>query len=374
MNSAGQDQSRGPDQPIRAREVSLQELVLALIRHWVVLLAGPLLVGAIALAIAFSIPPTYTARTSLMPPQQPQSMAASALASLGALAGIGGGAAGVITAADQYVSLMQSVSVNDRLVERFKLVEVYGTKHRFEARQQLAGRTRIAVGKKDGLITVEVDDLQPERAAAIANAYVEELRSLTSVLAVSEAQQRRRFFEKELKEAQAQLAKAQQDLQSSDFSIKALRAEPRAAVEAYAQLKAEVTAAEVRVGVLRGTRAENSPEVQRQLAELKALREQLMRFEQATERATGSDYTSRYREYRYRETLFDLLARQYEAARIDESREGALIQVVDPAVKPEYKSRPKRLLIAVMSTATAFVLLVMILLVRLTWQKGAQSA
>ena len=216
--------------------------------------------------------PVYTARTSFLPPQQQQSGMASALASLGGLAGLAGAAGAIKSPADQYVALMQSVSATDRLIDQFELMKVYESKYRFEARRALEQNTRIAVGKKDGLISVEVDDENPQRAAEMANAYVEELRRMTSVLAVSEAQQRRMFFEKELKDARDQLEKAQQALQASGFNVGALRAEPRAAAESYARLKAEITAAEVRTQVLRGSLADSAPEVQRQLAQLSALR------------------------------------------------------------------------------------------------------
>jgi uncharacterized protein involved in exopolysaccharide biosynthesis len=205
----------------------------------------------------------------------------------------------------------------------------------------------------------------------MANAYVEELRRLTSTLAVSEAQQRRLFFEKELKEARDQLARAQQDLQASGFNVGALRAEPKAAAESYARLKAEITAAEVRTQVLRGSLADSSPEVQRQLAQLSALRGQLARLEQAADASVGPDYLTKYREFKYRETLFELFARQYEIARVDESREGALIQVVDLAVPPEYKSKPKRALIAVAATLLSLLLLGVFILVRHSWRETA---
>jgi uncharacterized protein involved in exopolysaccharide biosynthesis len=205
----------------------------------------------------------------------------------------------------------------------------------------------------------------------MANAYVEELRRLTSVLAVSEAQQRRVFFEKELKDARDQLAKAQEALQATGFNVGALRAEPKAAAESYARLKAEITAAEVRLQVLRGTLADSAPEAQRQVAQLSALRGQLARLEQAADANAGPDYLSKYREFKYRETLFELFARQYELARVDESREGALIQVVDVAVPPEYKSKPKRAFIAVAATLLSLLLLSMFILLRHSWRMAA---
>ena len=353
--------------------ISLRELIVPLIEHWKLWILGSLGIGLLALGVAFLMTPVYTARTVFLPPQQQQSGIASALQSLGGLAGLAGAATGIKSPADQYVALMQSVNATDRLIDQFDLMKVYEAKYRFEARKALEQNTRIAIGKKDGLISVEVDDTDPKRAAAIANAYVEELRRLTSVLAVSEAQQRRLFFEKELKEARDQLAQAQQALQASGFSVGALRAEPRAAAETYARIKAEITAAEVRAQVLRRSLADTAPEVQKQMAEISALRAQLARLEQAADANAGPDYLSKYREFKYRETLFELFARQYEVARVDESREGALIQVVDPATPPEYKSKPKRALIAVAATMLSLLLIGMGLVVRHHWRKEAPA-
>lgn len=353
--------------------VSLFELADILRQHLVLLIVGPLLAGLAALGIAFLITPTFTARTSLLPPQQQQSAAAAALASLGALGGLAGMAGGVKSPADQYVALMQSTTVADRLIDKFELMKVYDEELRVDARRWLEKNSRFAIGKKDGLIAIEVDDESPQRAADIGNQYVEELRRMTSVLAVSEAQQRRAFFEVQMKNAQQQLVRAQQALQASGFSPGALRAEPRAAAEGYARLKAEVTAADVRLQTLRGSLSDNAVEVQQQLAALNALRDQLSRLEQATNVGAGPDYISKYREFKYQETLFELLARQYELARVDESREGALIQVVDPATPPEKKSKPKRAVIALLSTAAALLGLIVFVLARHFWRESAKA-
>ena len=343
--------------------IALSELLAPLAARWKLLLAGTLAVGVLAYGLTFLIAPTFTARTTFLPPQQQQSAAASALASLGGLAGLVGGGAALRTPADQYVALMQSATVEDRLIDRFKLVEAYKAKYRVDARTELEKRVRIVVGKKDGLISVEVDDESPQLAADIANQHVEELRRLTTVLAVSEAQQRRVFFERELKQTRDRLTDAQFALQSSGFGQGALKAEPKAAADNYAKLRSEVTAAEVRLTTLRGTRADGSPEVQQQQTLLGALRSELARTETASSAAGGPDYIGKYREFKYQEALFDLFARQYEAARVDESREGALIQVLDVATPPEKKSKPKRLLTAAAAALVALLLIATALLI-----------
>jgi len=183
------------------------------------------------------------------------------------------------------------------------------------------------------------------------------LRRMTGTLAVTEAQQRRMFFERYLQQSRDRLAQAQQALEASGFNPGALKAEPKAAAEAYARLKAETTAAEMRLALLRSSLADGAPEVRRQQAAVAALRDQLARSERATDSSGGPDYVGKYREFKYQETLFDVYARQFELARADESREGALIQVVDPATPPERKAKPKRAQIALASTLVALIAL-----------------
>ena len=351
--------------------IDLLDLALPLVANLKLLIAGPLLAGLAALGVTYLIAPTYTSRTAFLPPQQQQSAAASAIASLGALSGLAGAAAGIKSPADQYVALLQSTTVADRLIDEFKLMQVYERKFRFEARKDLTANVRVALGKKDGLITVEVDDEDPQRAAAIANRHVDELRRLTGQLSLTEAQQRRAFFETQLKQTRDRLTEAQQALQASGFNPGALKAEPKAAAEGYARLKAEATAAEVRLQTLRRNLSDTTPEEQQAQTMLGALRAQLAKTEESTDLTGGPDYVSKYREFKYQETLFDLFARQYELARLDESREGAMIQVVDVAAPAEWKSRPKRALIAAATTVATLLLLAMFVVGRHFWRQSA---
>jgi len=287
---------------------------------------------------------------------------------LGSLASLAGAAGTIRTPADQYVALMQSVTVSDHMVDAFKLMDVYEAKYRVDARRDLANNVRINVGKKDGLITVEVDDTSQQRAADMANRLVNELRRMTDTIAISDAQQRRKFFELQLRQTQEKLVQAQQALQASGFTKGALQAEPKAAAEGYARLRAEVTAAEVRLQTLRGSLSDTASEVQQQQSALAALRGQLARLEQTADVRGDPDYVGKYREFKYQETLFDLFAKQYELARVDESREGALIQVVDPATPPERKSKPKRALIALGAVLVSEIALIALVLVRNAWR------
>jgi len=303
---------------------------------------------------SYLLTPTFMSATVFLPPQQQQSGAAAALASLGTLGSLAGGGSALRSPAEQYVALMQSVYATDRIIDRFKLQQIYKKKFRDATRVALLQNTAMVIGKKDGLITVSVEDEEPKRAADIANQYVEELRHLTGVLAISEAQQRRVFFEKQLQESKTRLTAAQIALQDSGFTAGALRAEPKAAADAYARLKADLTTAEVRLQTLRGGLADSAPQVVQQLVTVEALREQLQKLERTNAPDQGSpDYIGKYREFKYQETLFDMMARQYEIARVDESREGALIQVVDVATPAEHKFKPRRLYVGLGSAVAA---------------------
>ena len=356
--------------------MSLSEMWVALRERAKLLILAPLLVGAGAAGITGLIEPTFTATTTFLPPQQSQSQvgAASLLTSLGPLAGLAGGGAGVGVSADRYVGLMKSVTFSDRIVEHAKLIDVYESKFKVDARNDLADRVNITVGKKDGMISVAVDDKSPQRAADIANRYVVELRAMTQSLAVTESQQRRVFFEQQLALSRDRLVTAQQALQASGFDAGALKAEPRAAADAYARLRAEATTAEVRLQTLRGSLADGAPEVLKQQSELVALRSQLSRLEQATSSAGGPDYIGKYREFKYQETLFELYARQFEIARSDESRESTLIQVVDPATPPERKSKPKRALTTVASALATLLALLVFVLVRQAMRRSDEGS
>lgn len=357
---------------VNPSEFSLMDGAMLLLGRWKLLALAPLAVGAATLAGTYLIAPTFTAKTVFLPPQQQGSAAASALASLGSLAGLTGSA--VKTSGDLYVSLLQSANVTDKLIDRFGLMAEYKAEYRFVARETLAKQTRVQLGKKDGLITIEVDAKNPELAAKIANQYVAELRRLSSDLALSEAQQRKVFYEGELKATRARLADAQNKLQTGGFSSGTLKAEPKAIAESYAKAKAELTGGEVRLQTLRQSRADNSPEVQQQLALISALRAQLTQLESKHDTPDDANYLGHYREFKYQESLYELFAKQYELARLDESRESVSTQVVDVATTPEYKSKPKRASIAISATLAAFAILVLGVLGANAWQSRPRKS
>ncbi|WP_019431305.1 Wzz/FepE/Etk N-terminal domain-containing protein [Limnohabitans sp. Rim47] len=335
-------------------EISLLDLLQTIVDNLRLLILGPLVVGLVALGISFAVPPTFTATVKFLPPQQQQSAAASMLASLGGLGGLAGAAAGIKNPADQYLAFMKSNSVQDALIERFKLEERYATQFKTDTRAVLTGNTR-AVSGKDGLISIEIDDKDPQFAADLANAHVQELQQLLARLAVTEAQQRRAFFEKQLSLVQDKMIAAEQSLRATGVNSSVLKSNPTSAVAGVAALKAQVTAQEVKVGAMRGYLADTAPDFKQALNELSNLRAQLAKQEkdEPASAAGQGDYVAKYREFKYQETLFDLFAKQFELAKIDESREGAVIQVLDAAQPPEKKAKPKKALIAIVATLAA---------------------
>jgi uncharacterized protein involved in exopolysaccharide biosynthesis len=335
-------------------DINLLDLLQVFADNLRLIVLGSLAAGLLALGYTFTIAPTFTATTRFLPPQQQQSAAASMLASLGALGGLAGSAAGIKNPADQYVAFLESRSMQDVLVDRFKLMERFSTPSKENARRALGGSVSVTAGR-DGLITIDASATDPTFAADIANAHVEELGHLLSRLAVTEAQQRRMFFEKQLNETKDKLNKADQALKASGINSNILKTNPATATASLASLKAGITAQEIKLASMRGYLTESAPDFRQARIELSAMRAQLNQAEkeEPTTASANGDYISKYRDYKYHETLFELFTKQYEIARVDEGREGAVIQVLDAAIPPEFKSKPQKAKIAMVTTLAA---------------------
>jgi uncharacterized protein involved in exopolysaccharide biosynthesis len=375
-------------------EISLLDLLQTIVENLRLLVLGPLVAGLLALGIGFALPATYTAQVKFLPPQQQQSAAASMLASLGGLGGLAGAAAGLKNPADQYLAFLKSNRIQDALIDRFKLQDRYKTKFKTDTRMALTSQVRSVSGK-DGLISLEVDDTDPQFAAELANAHVEELQILLAQMSVTEAQQRRAFFEKQLLQVKDKMIAAELALRATGISGSVLKSNPASALAAVAALKAQVTVQEVKLGAMRGYLADTAPDFKQALTELANLRAQLLKQEKdepvnkisngqpgaqsntSLKGAGQGDYVAKYREFKYQETLFELFAKQFEIAKIDESREGAVIQVLDAAQAPERKAKPKKALIAIITAlATGFALLLFVFIRQalVNAAKNAESA
>jgi capsule polysaccharide export protein KpsE/RkpR len=324
-------------------------------------------VGSVAYGMLAT--PAFTARSTLLPPGGQQSGSAAALAALGSLGNLTGLGGVAKTPDELYVALLKSDSVLHALDERFGLRARYEVKN-FEAlRRGMPNHVRIGADRKSGILWVEVDDTDPKFAADLANAHAEELGKVLGRLAVSEAQQRRRFYEEQLKVTKEQLIKAERDLQGvqEKSGVIVLDKQAEALILGAAQLRAQIAEREVQLKVLRTGATEQNPDVLRLTSELRALRGELARLESKNDAGgvldlpvgqlpqAAVDNIRARREVKLQETLLEGMVRQYEIAKLDEAKEGATLQTVDKAVPPDYKSKPTRARIAFAGTLLALI-------------------
>ena len=352
-----------PEKPVTKShtddEISLIDLAITLAKHKKLIIGAPLIVAVVVAIYTFIIPPTYTADTQMLPPQQ-QSSASAMLSQLGALGGMAG-AAGIKNPNDTYVAMLKSRSIQDLMIKRFKLQAVYETKTPETTRQALNGATTVKVGK-DGIIGISVDDKNPERAAMLANGYVDALQQLTQVFAVTEASQRRLFYEK-------QLLQAKQNLGDAEIALKQLQektgiihidSQAQLGIGTAANIKGQIAMKEVELGAMRTFATGNNPDLVRTQQTITGLRAQLGKIETGTVSSskvpeTGLEYIRKTRDFKYAETIYEMLAKQFEMAKIDEAKESSVIQVLDKAIPPEQKSKPKRsLMVLISALATGF--------------------
>jgi uncharacterized protein involved in exopolysaccharide biosynthesis len=344
-------------------EVSLFRLLIVLAKHKKLVIGLPFAAAVVSCALSFVLPDEYKATTKLLPPQQAQSGAAAMLSQLGgAAAGLAGGLAGLKSPNDLYIGMLKSRTVADNLIAKFNLKNVYDTDSQEKARKKLEDETTISAGK-DGLITIEVENKDKKLVAKIANSYVDQLFALTKVLAVTEASQRRVFFERQLELAKNNLAEAEMSLKSAldTHGVISVDTESRAILETVGRLRAQISAKEIELSSMRAFLTENNPSYRKTEEELSSLRAELSKLENGRPQQSVNGESNQaglkniklLRDVKYNQMLYELLAKQYEVARLDEAKEPSIIQVLDPAVDPERKSKPKRALLVLISTLFA---------------------
>lgn len=354
-----------PDNDPDDGEISLLDLLIVLARHKKIVLGLPFVVAVLAAGISLLLPNIYTGTTRILPPQG-QSSSSALLAQLGGLASLAGGIAGVKNPNDLYVGMLKSRTVADDLIQRFDLNKLYDEKYQSNTRKDLEKRTEITSGK-NGIITIEADDEDPKRAAELANAYVDELFKLTQVLAVTEASQRRLFFERQFEQARDKLAKAEADARQAmdKGGLVQVEGQGRAIIENTARLRGQITVKEVQIGAMRTYATENNPDLKLAQQELESLKRELARIEGTLGGKTGNgrehdrsgiDSVGLLRNVKHQETVYELLAKQFELAKIDEAKDSAVVQVMDKAIEPDRKSSPKRALIVLLSALAALLI------------------
>lgn len=357
-------------------EIEFGEYVRRMGRHKVRIGAATLAATAVTAAVVFLIPVRYTAEAVILPPQPEASAqgmlmsAASGALGLGMLAG-GAGAAGLLrTPGDLYVGLLKSRTVSDSIISRFHLQRLYDEDTMVDTRKHLDRRITIAVAK-DMLIHIRVEDRDPQRAADMANAYVDALYRDNTRLALTAAAQRRLFFEQQLDTEKEALAKAEAAFKGQQQTSGLINPAGQSAMllRAAAEVRAEIASREVELRSARLYAGPDNTDVRQIEESVAGLRTQLEKLEGsggATDGGllvparqipqAGLDYLRKMRDVKYHETLFELLAKQYEAARIDEARQAPLVQVVDRAEPADKKSWPPRALLIGLAAALAALL------------------
>lgn len=347
-------------------QLSLASGAKVLWRERWLMLSVAVLGAAISVGVAFLLPRYYTASTILLPPQQQQS-GAGALAQLGSLAGMAGVAVGAKTPDEMYVALLRTRRLQAAVIDQLGLKAHYETETVADTRKRLNAMSRVNSDKKTGLITIEVDDRNPEFAARLANAHVDELRRVLGTLAVTEAQQRRAFFEQQVSKTSAALARAElafRKIQAENGMV-ASQALAESDVKAGVELRARIAAREVELQSLSHFATSQSAEVQRVSAELAALRNQLNKVESggrggntpaSVDVTRGMEAVQAFRNVKVLEAGLEALVKQLEIAKVDESREGPLLQQVDVAVPPELPSKPSRVLVVAGGVAASLLM------------------
>ena len=348
-----------PEKAESSDDVSLLEILIVIGRRKKFLARSTLSVAALTLIVTLLLPKSYTATTSVLPPQQNSNIGAALLSqvgNLGALGSLAGSSLGLKNPADLPIALLKSRSVEDAMIQRFDLMKLYKEKKLSDARKALEKHTSIESKVKDGIIRIEIEDRSPQRASEMANAYVDEYRKLSAHLAITEAGQRRLFFEQQLVDAKNNLAGAEEALKASQqkSGMIQLDSQAKALIESVAALRAQIVAKEVQIKSLSLSETPSNPDILMAREQLSALQSQLRQLggTQSGEDSdlivprgkipeAGMEYVRKLRDVKYNELIFELLAKEFELAKLDEAREGALIQVVDPAITPDRKSFPK---------------------------------
>jgi uncharacterized protein involved in exopolysaccharide biosynthesis len=339
-------------------EINLLDYLIVLVKRKKLIAyitLGAMLITAI---ISLILPSVYKAETKILPPQQSgQGSAAQLLGQLGGAAGlIGLPSGGTRTSSELYIALLKTNNILDRMIDRFDLIKFYKAKSRVEPRSALAGAVEAKDDKKSGIITISVADKDPKRAAQFANAFVEELRNLNKGLAVTEASQRRLFFEEQLEDVKKALEAAENDVKGfqEKTGVMQMDSQAKAVIDGIARLKAEIVAKEVDLRVLKTYSTSSNPDVKKAEEGLRGLKAELnnMKVKNKKEHeplmptgeapGIGLEYARMLRNFKFYETLYELLIKQHEAAKLDEAKDATIIQVVDKAEPPEQRFKPKR--------------------------------
>jgi tyrosine-protein kinase Etk/Wzc len=349
----------GEDSTMQENEIDLLELGREVMTNRWVLLKFALVPAVITAITVLLMKPTYTAQASFLPPNSMSTGSSSFLSQLGPLGAAGGALSSLKDPTLLYVGMLSSRTVADDLIRQFDLAKEYETKKLSQTEKALERHSEFISGK-DTIIAVSVQDHDPKRAADLANAYLAALHGLNDRIAFTEAGQRRLFFEQQLEKQKNRLADAEVELVRSQNQTGLIQptGQARLQLETIAQTQAEVASREIELAAMSQAATEQNPDMVRIRSEIAGLKAQLNKLENSTGQGRAGNvqvptsevpeltliYVRKERELKYQQALYELLLRQYEAAKLEESRSAPLMQVVDYAVPPDTKSGPKRIL------------------------------
>jgi tyrosine-protein kinase Etk/Wzc len=354
---------------------SLLDLLIVLARRKGFILRISFAAAIITTILVFLVPNQYVSEAVVMPPGQNSSAGSALLSQMGgsasALASLAGGGLGLKNPGDMYVSLFRTEAVEDAVIHKFGLMGRYKKKFLSDARKTLETKVSVKLGTKDSLIRVDAEDKDPRFAAELANGYVEEFRRLFASLAITEASQRRVFFEIQLKQAKDNLANAEIAMRNTEQSTGVLQidSQAKALIESAAALRAQIVAKQVQIQGMLSFATDENPGIVLARQQLSALQAQLNALSGSGQAGdsdlvivkgkipeAGMAYIRRLRDVKYNETIYEAIAKQLEIAKLDEARQGVTIQVADPANPPDKKSSPHRTIIILASFAGTFLL------------------
>ena len=368
---------------VEDQEINLLELAQIIARRKMVIVKLCGLVAVLAVVYSLTLPNIYTATAKVLPPQKDSGGGglSALLGQVGGLAGLAGGSLGLGGGADLYLGILKSRSVADAVIKRLDLAKEFKTRSPDDTRKILESVVKVQAGK-DGIISINADSKNPRMAAQLANAMVEELGKKSVLLNLTKAGTERVFLEKRLEVVKQDLTKAEIDLKSFQEQHKAIKVDSQAAVtiQGIARLKAEIASKEVQLAALQGVQTDESPEVRMLQATLAKMRSQFAAMTGNSRSDSvipvvgnvpnlGLEYLRLMRELKIQEAIFEQLTKQFEMAKLNEAKDSSSLQVLDEAVVPVRKSKPKRSLIVILATVTAFFVSIFWIFVREYFEK-----
>jgi len=355
--------------------INLLGLLLVVVKHKTMIILFTLAAAVLSILYSLTQPNIYTAKALIYPSQEDKGLASAMMAQLGGLANLAGTSLGGKNIEDLYITLLKSETIKDSIIDRLGLMNRYRAKYRSNVYRRMDAATMVSAGRKDGVITISVNDRNPRWAAALADAYVRELGNLAVQLNVTGAGKNRLFLENRLMKAKGDLARSEDLLKAFQIKNKALNVpeQAKATIEGVAQLRAQLALQEVHLATLRRQFTDASQEVKNAKSSLANLREQIDKLEGegggaipslGTVPTLGQDYIRLMREFKVQESIVELLTKQYELAKINETKDVTPFQVIQPAKVPERKSKPQRSKFVFSATFAAFFLSVLLAFIR----------